>query len=89
MTQELATTEDGAPITPAPSIEATIAKLADKGDPQSVEVLERLIALQERMEDRRATRAFFDALGKFQEERPTLTRKGEDVDTGGSGSKRL
>lgn len=39
-----------------------------------VEVLERLVALQERVSDRNARTEFFDALAKFQDEMPEIRK---------------
>lgn len=39
-----------------------------------VEILERLVALKERVEERDARKAFFDALAKFQEECPEIPK---------------
>lgn len=52
-----------------------------------VEVLERLVALQERVTERNARGAFFDALHAFQEEVPEIPHEGDAKITTSSGTK--
>lgn len=53
-----------------------------------VEVLERLVALQERVTERNARAAFFEAVAAFQEECPTISKsKTADIVSKRTGSK--
>lgn len=46
-----------------------------------IEIVERIVALRERQEARQAERAFFDALGRFQDECPPITKSKEGLRT--------
>lgn len=75
MAHEIATVE-ATPMVVAPedtSGEGSLVRLAiEKG--VDVEVLERLVALQERVTERNARAAFFEAVAAFQEECPEIAK---------------
>ncbi|HKZ82783.1 MAG TPA: ERF family protein [Anaerolineae bacterium] len=54
------------------SIEQLLSRAIDKGT--SVEALEKLVTLYERMDDRRRAAEFFEALAGFQQECPPIPR---------------
>jgi len=56
---------------PAPE-QSLVALAIEKG--VDVEILERLVALQERVTERNARAAFFEALSKFQEDAPEIRK---------------
>lgn len=49
-------------------------RMQDDTAPAAVEALTKLVELQERVEDRQATRAFFDAFAQFQAKCPQVER---------------
>lgn len=51
-----------------------LMELAIQRGPDGIDALERLVALQERAEEKAARRAFFAALARFQRERPAITK---------------
>lgn len=70
------TTRAGVEITPASAdgeITALLRHALDAG--ASVEALERLVALKERVDDRNARAAFFEALAAVQEAMPEVPKK--------------
>lgn len=70
------TTRAGAAIAPAAvdgEITALLRHALDAG--ASVEALERLVALKERVDDRQARASFFDALAAVQEECPAIQKR--------------
>ena len=48
--------------------DALLMAVLERGDSLNVEVLERIVGLKEREEDRQATRALHDAMATFQGE---------------------
>lgn len=60
-----------------PEVASLVQLAIDKGT--SVEVLERLVALQERVNEREARAAFFAALAAFREECPPITKTRENT----------
>lgn len=70
------TTHDGTALAPAGAdseITALLRHALDAG--ASVEALERLVALKERVDDRNARAAFFEALAAVQESMPEIQKK--------------
>lgn len=70
------TTRDGTALAPAGAdseITALLRHALDAG--ASVEALERLVALKERVDDRNARAAFFEALAVVQESMPEIPKK--------------
>lgn len=74
---DLAIKDGEAQLAQAPSIEATIAKIAETGSTEQVEVLERLMALRKEMKAEQAKEDFFRDLAEFQANRGPLTRNAE------------
>lgn len=74
MSTELSTyTEEPAPVAVDDGAESSLIRLAiERG--VDVEVLERLVALQERVTERNARAAFFEALAGFQEDCPVIRK---------------
>lgn len=82
------TTQDGAAVAPSGAdgeIMALLTRAVDQG--ASVEALERLVALKERVDDRNARAAFFEALSAVQETMPEVPkRRTAKIATRGGGS---
>lgn len=73
------TEEPSVPATKEPSIMEIVSRLANAPIPtlENVTVIERLLLMQERAEDRQAKRQFAEALHALQTERPTINKHGE------------
>lgn len=63
---------DAAPAAPEAGVSDLVRLAIERG--VDVEVLERLVALQERVTERNARAAFFEALASFQEECPEIPK---------------
>ena len=78
---EVARVEHGPPVEAHANGLSLIERLIDAGGNPDIEVVERLVALQERQEERAAERAMVEALAAFQAECPAIPRSGR-ADTG-------
>ena len=59
-----------------------LVEMALQMETVNVDALERLIAMRERIEDREARKAYFDALGAFQNECPPILKMDDGLKTG-------
>ena len=67
-------TENSTAVAVAEQETTSLVQLAIERGNVDVEVLERLVALEERVSERRARKAFFDALARFQAEVGPITK---------------
>jgi hypothetical protein len=78
MTQELVTRADGLPAVESGSEVTTLVQMAIENK-VPVELLEKLVAMKERFEERDARQAFVEALAAFRNELPPIIRTRENT----------
>ena len=68
----------GRELVPANTDDALLLAVLERGKEIDVEVIERIVALKERTDDRAATRSMYDAIASFQSKCPPIpkTRRG-------------
>ena len=64
----------GAELVPAGTDDALLLAVLERGDSIDVEVIERIVALKERTDDRNATRSMYDAIASFQNKCPSIPK---------------
>ena len=64
----------GGELVPAGSDDALLLAVLERGKDLDVEVIERIVALKERTDDRAATRAMYDAISSFQLACPVIPK---------------
>ena len=75
----------GSELVPADTDDALLLAVLERGKEIDVEVIERIVALKERTDDRAASRSMFEALASFQKSVPSIpkTKRVEYASRGG------
>ena len=64
----------GRELVPANTDDALLLAVLERGKEIDVEVIERIVALKERTDDRAATRSMYDAIASFQSKCPPIPK---------------
>ena len=64
----------GSELVPAGTDDALLLAVLERGKDIDVEVIERIVALKERTDDRAATRSMYDAIASFQSKCPPIPK---------------
>ena len=64
----------GGELVPAGTDDALLLAVLERGDSIDVEVIERIVALKERTDDRTAARSMYDAIARFQNDCPAILK---------------
>ena len=64
----------GGELVPVGTDDALLLAVLERGDSIDVEVIERIVALKERTDDRAATRSMYDAIARFQSTCPSIPK---------------